>query len=66
MLIERPLLNPPNPLLCSVEEARDSAAPKKNEDKPRPPTGRLISANGDEIINTLARLRVDKSLSNFL
>ncbi len=42
MLIERPLLNPPNPLLCSVEEARDSAAPKKNEDKPRPPPPRVV------------------------
>ena len=39
---------------------------QKNGDKPLPPMGHHITANGDEIINTPARLGVDKSLGNVL
>jgi hypothetical protein len=65
-LIKRPLLFYPNPSLRSVEEAGDSAAPEKNGDKPLPPTGRHITANGNEIINAPAQLGVDESRSNVL
>ncbi len=65
-LIKRPLLFHLNPSLHSVEEARDSAAPKKNGDKPLPPTGCHITANGDEIIDMPARFGVDKGRGNVL
>ncbi len=45
-LIERPLLFHPNPSLCSMEEAGDSAAPKKMETNLFPPrvvTSRLTA-----------------------
>jgi hypothetical protein len=35
-----------------MEEAGDSAALKENGDKRLPPTGRHITANDNEIINT--------------
>jgi hypothetical protein len=66
-LIERPLLFHLKPLLRSVEEAWDSAAPKKNGDKPLPPTGCHITAKGDEIIDTPAQFGgVDKGRGNVL
>jgi len=49
-----------------MEEARDSAAPKENGDKRLPPTGRQITANGNEIINTPGRIGVDKGCDNVL
>jgi hypothetical protein len=47
-----------------MEEAGDSAAPKENGDKCLPTTGRHITANGNEIFNTLAQFGVDKGCSN--
>ncbi len=65
-LIERPLLFHLNPSLRSVEEAGDSAAPKKNGDKPLPPMGCHITAKSNEIIDTPARFGVDKGRGNVL
>jgi hypothetical protein len=65
-LIEQPLIFHLNPSLRSMEEAGDSAAPKKNGDKPLPPMGRHITAKGDEIINTPALFVVVKGRSNIL
>jgi hypothetical protein len=49
-----------------MEEVGDSAAPKENGDKRHPPTGRHVTANGNEIINTPARFGVDKGCGNVL
>jgi hypothetical protein len=49
-----------------MEEAGDSAASKENGDKRLPLTGRHITANGNEIINTPARFGVDKGCGNVL
>jgi hypothetical protein len=65
-LIRWPLFYHLNPSLRSMEEAGDSAAPKENGDKRLPPTGRHITANGNEIINTPARSGVDKGFGNVL
>ena len=65
-LIRWPLFFHLNPSLRSMEEAGDSAAPKENGDKRLPPTGRHITANGNEIINTPARFGVDKGRGNVL
>jgi hypothetical protein len=55
-----------NPSLRRMEEAGDSAAPKENGDERLPPTGRRFTANGSEILNTPARLGVDKGCCNVL
>ena len=65
-LIRWPLFFHLTPSLRSMEEARDSAAPKENGDKHLPPTGRHITANGNKIINTPARIGVDKGCGNVL
>jgi len=64
--IGRPLFFNLDPSLRSMEEAGDSAATKKNGDKPLPPTRRHITANGNEIINAPARIGVDKGFGNVL
>jgi len=64
--IGRPLFFNLDPSLRSMEEAGDSVAPKKNGDKPLPPTRRHITANGNEIINAPARIGVDKGFGNVL
>jgi hypothetical protein len=65
-LIRWPLFFHLNLSLRSMEEAGDSAAPKENGDKRLPPTGRHITSNGNEIINTPARFGVDKGWGNVL
>jgi hypothetical protein len=49
-----------------MEEAGDSAALKENGDKLLPPTGRHITANDNDIINTPTRFGVDKGCGNVL
>ena len=49
-----------------MEEAGDSAAPKENGDKCLPSMGCHITANGNEIINMLGWIGVDKGCGNIL
>jgi hypothetical protein len=64
-LILRPMLLDPHPSLGSMEEARDRAAPEENGDKLLS-LRRYITANGDEIVDSPARFRVDEGLGNAL